>query len=102
MKVEIFQSEYRLGYAVLMYRELPGDRIEVLHFSEEGEERYQVVEHGAKYEPSFYLRVEELKALGDAIAGMGIKLDSDMKREGILEATKYHLEDMRKLVFGKG
>lgn len=39
-----------------------------------------------------------LKAFAELASGKGIKLESDLKREGQLEATKYHLEDMRKLL----
>ena len=41
---------------------------------------------------------DTLKELADAIANMGIKTDSDFKIQGLLEATKYHLEDMRSLL----
>jgi hypothetical protein len=36
--------------------------------------------------------------LKKAIEGQGIKPESVSKSEGLLEATKYHLEDMRKLM----
>lgn len=50
-------------------------------------------------EPSFrFSKIdahEFMKAMADAIAEHGIKTDSDMKREGKLEATEKHLKDMR-------
>jgi hypothetical protein len=42
-----------------------------------------------------------LKAFAAALAEQGIKTDNDHKIEGLLKATLYHLEDMRKLVFKK-
>jgi len=40
-----------------------------------------------------------LKALAEALDKEGIKTENDFKIQGLLEANKYHLEDMRKLVF---
>jgi len=39
-----------------------------------------------------------LKKFAEAIDEQGIKTDMDAKIEGTLEATKYHLEDLRKLL----
>lgn len=38
-----------------------------------------------------------LPAFAEALSKRGIKTDNDHKIAGTLEATKYHLEDMRKL-----
>lgn len=40
---------------------------------------------------------DQIQALAEAFATKGIKTNNDHKNEGLLEATKYHLEDMRKL-----
>jgi hypothetical protein len=40
-----------------------------------------------------------LKALSEAIHDQGVSTDNDAKMRGLLEATKEHLSDMRKLVF---
>jgi len=42
---------------------------------------------------------EMLKGFAELASEKGIKLESDLKREGRLEATTKHLEDMRTLVF---
>jgi hypothetical protein len=42
---------------------------------------------------------ELLKAIANAVDKKGIKTDSNSKIEGLLEATRTHLDDMRKLVF---
>lgn len=42
---------------------------------------------------------EMLKGFAEMANEHGLKLDSDLKREGKLEATERHLEDLRTLVF---
>jgi len=44
---------------------------------------------------------EMLKGFAEMANERGMKLESDLKREGKLEATEKHLEDMRTLVFKK-
>ncbi len=44
---------------------------------------------------------EQIKALADGFAEFGVKSINDHKSEGLLEATRIHLEDMRKIVFKK-
>lgn len=41
---------------------------------------------------------EQVTALADGLANYGAKSQNDHKNEGLLEATRAHLEDMRKLV----
>ena len=45
----------------------------------------------------FSLSGEFLKAMAEALDKQGIKTENDFKIAGLLEATKYHLEDMRKI-----
>lgn len=42
---------------------------------------------------------EILKAFAEAIHEQGVATDNDARLRGLLEATKEHLSDMRKLVF---
>jgi len=64
---------------------------------------WKEISQGESYQPT--LRISErisqelYKALQSALENYGAKPDSTSKLEGILEATKYHLGDMRKLVF---
>lgn len=44
---------------------------------------------------------DQLQALAEGFAAKGIKNANDHKAEGLLEATRVHLEDMRKIVFKK-
>jgi hypothetical protein len=43
-----------------------------------------------------------LQAMAQALDERGIKTENDFKIQGLLEATKYHLEDLRKLIFNTG
>jgi hypothetical protein len=45
------------------------------------------------------LEREQIKVLADELHKYGIKTASDDKNEGLLEATREHLTDMRRLVF---
>ena len=48
-----------------------------------------------------YVSTQIFSALAEALDKQGVKTENDFKIQGLLEATKYHLEDMRKLVFKK-
>lgn len=66
-------------------------------------------QEGVVVEPTFFLDSEDqyefIKSMAELAESMGIKTDRQEKEEskntGVLEATKYHLEDFRKLVFKK-
>jgi len=45
-----------------------------------------------------FFAMELFRALAEAMDKEGIKTDKDAKIEGTLEATRYHLEDLRKLL----
>lgn len=63
------------------------------------------VEGGKEYEPTLaiphYIARELFKAMKAAFTGAGIKTDDENMIKAELKATKYHLQDMRKLVFRK-
>lgn len=48
---------------------------------------------------AFFEDDQQLQVIADAISKRGIKDQNDHKNEGLLEATKYHLEDMRRIAF---
>lgn len=58
-------------------------------------------EEGVSVEPTIRLGMttaqQFLKALAEALDKQGVKTDKDAKIEGLLEATRYHLEDIRKV-----
>lgn len=60
------------------------------------------VEPGREYEPSLSLEVEEAQQLMDQLYACGITPSKERGSAGQLDAVKYHLEDMRKLVFKNG
>ena len=45
-----------------------------------------------------FIADEFLKSLAEVLDGEGIKTDKDAKIQGTLEATRYHLEDLRKML----
>lgn len=66
----------------------------------------EVKEHTPDIEPTLSLDRETIQSLVDTLAEIGF-VSSKSKKEaekfgGVLDATKYHLEDMRKIVFEKG
>ena len=56
-----------------------------------------------KYEEVYFAMADDdqIQALADGLAAKGVKTANDSKAEGLLEATRVHLEDMRKIVFKK-
>lgn len=73
----------------------------ILHY-ENGNWRRNEIKDGFMQEPSLILpgsiANEIMQAMANAFAEKGLKTDSDHKIQGTLEATKYHLEDLRKLL----
>ena len=99
-KVDIIEEPWTLtGHALYLSRMTVAGR-EFL--AKNGEVR--VVKEGLadKDDLSFArLDADQLQALADGLAQKGLKTSNDHKNEGLLEATKSHLEDMRNLVFKK-
>src|SRR4030066_1079553 len=60
-------------------------------------------QEGQRQEPSLilprFMAEEFMNALAEALDEMGVKTDQDAKLVGTLDAIRYHLEDMRQLVF---
>lgn len=60
------------------------------------------IENGVQGEPSLILPgrlgEEVMQAMAEAFSKRGIKTENDHKIQGTLEATKYHLEDLRKIL----
>lgn len=44
------------------------------------------------------MSLDQLRSFSNSLAELGIKTTNDHKNEGLLEATKYHLEDLRTLL----
>ncbi len=98
MKVHIYQTP--IGQTEIFFiREGFGGKISiakpiVLEWVEVDSSAHRV-------EPSLMISIdpEFMPSLANAVSGAGVKTESDHKILGVLEATKYHLEDMRKLAF---
>lgn len=93
--------EYRidwLGYVLYLYRNTPAGR-EFL--TEKG--TIKTIKPGTALNKTdvYFCRFEDdqVQAIADAFAEQGVKTKNDHKNEGLLEATRDHLADMRRLVF---
>lgn len=75
----------------------------LLRFGKYNITREEIQDYAADVEPTFCLGEvaanEFLKGMAERASERGIKLESDLKREGKLEAVQIHLSDMRRIVF---
>lgn len=60
------------------------------------------IDIGVQAEPTLRLSMEDAQTLMNDLWHCGIRPTDGVDSPGELKATKYHLEDMRKLVFDKG
>lgn len=103
MKIRIHREPWNDELGVLLYSDVNGKRYIVKPVKLEIEE----VKEGVSIEPTFKIgridRQEFIKSMAEIAEDLGVKTDAqlaqDKKYEGKLEATQYHLEDMRRLVF---
>lgn len=101
---------------IKVHREPWNDSLGVLFYEHSGQDRFVVkpvamtlerVEPGVEVKPTFAIPgtdiYEFLKSMAEIAEANGVKTDTQLQEEsknkGVLEATKYHLEDMRNLVF---
>jgi len=100
--VQLNEEPGRLGYNVFIFRVTGSGKREFV--TKGGKEIQQItIGYDVKKDITFaFLEHDQLKALADAFSKKGFKTDNDHKIEGLLEATKYHLEDMRALALKKG
>jgi len=96
---------------VKIYKSIATNAIELFIYEERNGKRYvakpvklvfEEWKEGEIIKPTliFYHFVGEefLKSLAEALDEKGIKTEQDAKIAGTLEATRYHLEDLRKLL----
>jgi len=97
MQVKFENDWQRNSLKVYMFED--GNRAR--QFYTKGGEEVHTVQDGEmlKDEDIMFARIplDALQAFAEALSERGIKTDNDHKIAGTLEATKYHLEDMRKL-----
>lgn len=96
MRVEFERDYIRSGYKVFMFEDNSGSRV---FYTKGGEEAVTITDGSVIRDDIYFCRIsdEALKPFADKLSALGIKTDDDHKIAGVLEATKYHLEDMRKL-----
>jgi len=97
MQVRFENDHMRSSVKVYLFEDSERARV----FYTKGGEEAHTVQDGSvlQDEEILFARIPEaaLKAFADALAERGVKTDNDHKIAGTLEATKYHLEDMRKI-----
>lgn len=92
-----------LGFYFLRYSDHDTKR-EVGRVNSEGYLEFEKLKEGysEKTKPTFfisgYFQQDFLKAVLEHMENKGFKTDKDAKIEGTLIATRYHLEDLRKLL----
>ena len=59
-------------------------------------------QQGELFNPFITLELEEAQKLIDTLYSVGLRPSAAAGSAGQLDAVKYHLEDMRQLVFNKG
>lgn len=96
MRVEFERDYIRNGYKVFMFEDTGRGRV---FYTKGGEEAVAIEDGSVIRDDIYFCRIQDgaMKAFADKLSDMGIKTDNDHKIAGVLEATKYHLEDMRKL-----
>ena len=101
MKVYIDYSDYGMDLKLWIVDD-KSERRKLLHYENDNWVATDI--EGGAYlgKPSIHLPgrlgEEVMQAMADAFSKRGIKTDNDHKIQGTLEATKYHLEDLRKLL----
>ncbi len=100
MKFKIYTNPYTENVELFLYEvRANGQKAIVLPINP----TYKLTDEGEKVEPTMILTPiaanELLNGLAESLDNAGIKPPSIHKLEGLLEATKKHLEDMRTLVF---
>lgn len=104
-KVNIQQNPWGAYLDIYFYRRQPKGT-EVISWDSNGNQILVFVDEAQStegFKPTLRLNSMDagalLKSLAEAINQHGVKTDSDARMSGLLEATRAHLSDMRKLVF---
>ena len=105
MEIKIWDDYSRQITCIIFMAKIPNEKT-ILHNFMNNEEK--VIGEMEEIPNEFILKIPHhftdsfLISLCKELDGKGIKTENHHKLEGILESTKYHLEDMRKLVFKDG
>lgn len=93
-KIKIVENFCRAQTDIYVYCDTPQGR-QTLQASGE----MQMVCPGVEFKPALTIPAEAREELLSALLESGVKPKEQSRVEGVLEATKAHLEDMRRLVF---
>ena len=95
-EAKIYEMPGIMGYQLWLHQKTPYG-IAVLNH----EGTVKRVKEGETTDSNDYFALfeskEQMNAIAQAFSSFGVKTMNDHKNEGLLEATKYHLEDMRRL-----
>ena len=98
MKIEIRQGWNALGMEILFYEERNGKIYVAEPVTLTMKEAEDGIYSGATLTFSHLEGDLFLQNIADVLDSQGIKTDKDAKIQGTLEATRFHLEDLRKLL----
>jgi hypothetical protein len=98
MKAEIYRNPLKRTVDILFYYDQNGKR----YIAKPVKLIFEELKEGVEIEPTLridrFMERDFLIALAEALQQEGIDTHREAKIEGLLEATKYHLEDLRKLL----
>ena len=99
-EVRIGKDITRAGIAIIVFDRRKGQNSVINLYTGETKvlKDFEEIPQDFMMKLSSFIANDFLQALAEALDQQGIKTDKDAKIAGTLEATKYHLEDMRKLL----
>ena len=98
LKVWFDRADLGRSLHIALVREREDGKLWIGRVQSDGEIEYLEQQQNTPIRPTFIFYNEGqqfLKACAEELSRQGIKTDNDHKIEGKLEATKYHLEDLR-------
>ena len=101
-KVRIVECQDALFVSLIIWRAINPYEVEILvpdgnGFQLKRQKSLDLIENPTMKFP-IHIKTEIFKALADGLSKNGIETDSQSKIQGTLEATKYHLEDLRSIL----
>ncbi|MCR4307095.1 MAG: hypothetical protein NUV80_00885 [Candidatus Berkelbacteria bacterium] len=98
MKIIFYTNPARIGVDMLILDEQNGKK----YLAKPMKIVFEEYEYSVDVEPTLRLpdmnAQEFMRAMAEALDEQGVKTDKDSKIAGTLDATKYHLEDLRSLL----
>jgi len=101
LRVWFDRLDFDRALHIVLVHEREDGQVWVGKVADNGVIEYRSQDQGTEIRPTLILPNEGkifLKACAEELASQGIKTDNDHKIEGKLEATRYHLEDLRAML----